>query len=155
MNRFSRLFGSALIGLAGVAATAIADGPSAAAPHGGFYAHRMRQFDHCLSTLGLSADQQAGIQSVKDEARAAFQADFAALRAAREKLDADLAGGAEKSALGQDVLDKDAAESKLKDDHKAAHDQILAKLNPDQQSLLQGCMQQRHGKGAPPEEPPQ
>lgn len=157
MNRFSRLFGSAMIGLTGLAATAIADGQSGPAyAHGGFRARAIRHFDKCLSSVGLSEDQQNSIDSARADAKATFQADFAALKAAREKLKADLAGGADKSVLGQDTLDQNAAETKLKDDHKATHDQIVSKLNPDQQSALESCMQQHRGKGeSVPEEQPQ
>jgi hypothetical protein len=143
MNRFSRLFASALIGLAGVAAAALAEDPSGPAPsRGGPRGHHIRHFERCLSTVGLSADQQSSIQGIQSESRPAIQADFAAMRAAREKLQGDLASGADKSVLGQDVLDQDAATAKLKSDVKATHDQIVAKLNPDQQNALATCMQQ-------------
>ncbi len=157
MNRFPRLIGSALLGLAGFAAAVMADDPTrSASTQGGFRTHRARQFERCLSTAGLNADQQAAIDSIRSEARAVVQADFAALKAAREKLQADLASGADKSVIGQDTLDQDAAAEKLRNDHKAAHDQIVAALNPDQQSALESCMQKRRGKGeAAPEAPPQ
>jgi hypothetical protein len=35
----------------------------------------------------------------------------------------------------------------LRNDYKATHDQIVAALNPDQQSALESCMQKRRGKG--------
>lgn len=158
MNRFPRLFGSALIGLAGIAPTAIADGPSAPAYSHGAFHHRVRHFERCLSTVGLSEDQQAAIQSIQSQARATFQADFAALKTARERLQADLAAGADKadkSVLGQDVLDQDAASARLKADHKAVHAQIVSKLNSDQQSALAACMQPHRGtdEAAPEEQP--
>lgn len=153
MNRFSRLAGLALIGLAGIATAARADEPSTSeASHGGFRKHRARQFERCLSTAGLNADQQASIDSIRSEARALIEADLAALKAARERLQADLASGADKSVLGQDLLDQDAAAEKLRNDHKATRDQIVAQLDPNQQSALESCMKQRRGKGeAPPE----
>ena len=156
MNRFSRLFGSALIALAGVAATAIADDPSrAGSPRGGPRGHRVRHFERCLSTVGLSADQQSSIQAIQSESRPTLQADFASVKAAREKLESDRASGADKSVLGQDVLDQDAASAKWKTDLKATHDQFTATLNPDQQTALATCMQQRRGKGeGNPEEQP-
>jgi hypothetical protein len=154
MNRHSRLFGSALIGLAGVAAVAIADNPSGPAlSRGGPRGHHIRHFERCLSTVGLSADQQSSIQGIQSESKATLQADFAAMKAAREKLHADLASGSDKSVLGQDVLDQDAAAAKMKSDARATHDQIVAKLNPDQQNALATCMQQRRGTGeATPDE---
>jgi len=148
MNRLSRLLGSAVIGLAGVAATAIADGPSASGDtHGGWHAHGRRQFDKCLSSVGLSESQTADIGAARSNAKTTLQADYAALKAIREKLKADIAAGADKSVIGQDTLDQDAAVRKLKDDHKAAHDQIVSTLNTDQKSTLDSCMQQRQGQG--------
>ena len=157
MNRFPRLVASALLGLAGFAAAVMADDPSRSASiQGGFRAHRARQFERCLSAAGLNSDQQAAVDSIRSEARPLVQADFAALKAAREKLQADLASGADKSVIGQDTLDQDAAAEKLKNDHKATHDRIVATLNPDQQSALESCMQKRRGKGeATPQEPQQ
>ena len=149
MNRLSRLCGSALIGLVGIAASAAADGPDATAR--GARAHRFRPMEKCLSTVGLSSEQQSGIQAIQSESRPTMQADFAALKQAREKLDADLASGADKSVLGQDVLDKEAAEAKLRDDRKATHDRIVATLRSDQKLALETCLSQRHrkGEGAP------
>jgi hypothetical protein len=155
MNRLSRLLGSAAIGLAGIAATAIADGPSATGyTPGGWRAHGRRAFDRCLSSVGLSESQQADIDAARANAKTTLGADFAALKAVREKLKADLANGADKSVLGQDTLDQDAAVRKLKDDHKAARDQIVATLNPDQKNTLDTCMQQHRGPGTS-EEPAQ
>ncbi len=154
MNRFSRLFASVGIALAGIAASAIADDTSGrASSHGGPRGRRARHFERCLSTTGLTADQQSSIEAIQSESRPTLQADFASLKSAREKLQADLASGADKTVLGQDVQDQDAASAKLKTDLKATHDQITAKLNPDQQTALATCMQQRRGKGeAAPEE---
>lgn len=155
MKRFPRLFLMASIGLAGVAASALADEPSAASSRGGPRGHRVRQLERCLSTVGLSADQESSIQAIQSESRLTLQEDFAALKAARQKLQDDLASGADKSVLGQDVQDQEAASAKLKSDRKATHDQIVAKLNPDQQNTLGTCMQSRRGKGeANPKEQP-
>lgn len=147
MNRYSRLFGSAVIGLAGLTAAALAQESSAPAYGHGMRAHRVRQFDKCLASVGLSADQQSAIDSLRADARGAFQADLAAFKAANEKLQKDLSSGADKSVIGQDTVDKDAAGTKLKNDHRATRDQIVAKLNPDQQTALSSCMRTRHGKG--------
>ena len=156
MNRFPRLAGSALLGLAGFAAAVMADDPArSASTQGGYRTHRGRQFERCLSTAGLNTDQQASIDSIRAEARPVVQADLAALKAAREKLQADLASGADKSVIGQDTLDQDAAAEKLRNDHKATHDQIVAALNPDQQSALESCMQKRRGKGEGSQQEPQ
>ena len=156
MTRFSRLLGSALLGIAGLAATAAADGPSTQG-HGGWHGFAARRFQKCLASAGLSTEQQAAIDQIQSEAHPTFQAGFAALKAAQDKLQNDLAAGADKSVLGQDVLDKQAAMDKMKSDHKAIHDQIAAQLNPDQKNALDSCMQQGfHGKrgAAPSEEEP-
>ena len=115
----------------------------------------MRQFDQCLSSAGSQRRTSRRTSTpIKTNARATFQADFAALKEAREKMKSDLASGADKCVLGQDALDQDAAESRLRNDHKATHDQILAQLRPDQQSALESCMAQSHGKGASVSEEP-
>jgi hypothetical protein len=158
MTRFSRLFASALLGVAGLAATAMADGPSTSGyGHGGWHGFAAHHFQKCLASAGLSTEQQAAIDQIQSEARPAFQAGFAALKAAQDKLQNDVANGADKSVLGQDVLDKQAAMDKIKSDHKDIHDKILAQLHPDQQSAVESCMQQgfRGKRGsAPPEEEP-
>jgi hypothetical protein len=143
MKRFPASSILALIGVGALAALASAqESSNTAPPHRWRHGHGPRQFERCLSTVGLSADQQAAVQSIQSESKATLQADFAALKAAREKLKGDVATGADKSALGQDVLDQDASASKLKSDVKTTHDQIVAKLNPDQQNALATCMQQ-------------
>ena len=155
MNRFPRLFASALIGVAGLAATAMADGPSTNGyGHAGWRGFAARHFQKCLATAGLSTEQQAAIEQIQSEAHPTFQAGFAALKAAHDKLQNDVASGADKSVLGQDVLDKEAAMSKIKSDHKDVHDKILAQLHPDQQSAVESCMQQgfRGKRGAAPSE---
>ncbi len=146
MNRFPRLFASALIGVAGLAATAMADGPSGYG-HAGRRGFAARHFQKCLASAGLSTEQLAAVDQIQSEARPTFQAGFAALKAAEDKLQNDLAAGADKSVLGQDVLDKDAAWNKIKSDHKEIHDKILAQLHPDQQSAVESCMQEHGRKG--------
>ena len=55
MNRFPRLFASALIGVAGLAATAMADGPSASGyGHAGRRGFAVQHFQKCLASAGLS-----------------------------------------------------------------------------------------------------
>ncbi|HEY4231170.1 MAG TPA: hypothetical protein VGO79_13455 [Thermoanaerobaculia bacterium] len=150
MNRFPRLFASALIGFAGLAATALAGGPTGSSAngygHAGWHGFAARHFQKCLASAGLSTEQQSAIDQIQSDARPTMQAGFGALKAAEEKLRNDVASGADKSILGQDVLDKQAAMDKIKSDHKDIHDRILAQLNPDQQSAVESCMQsQSHG----------
>ena len=148
MNRFPRLF-AALIGAAGLAATALAGGPADSSSNGyghpGWHGFAARHFQKCLASAGLSSEQQAAIDQIHSDARPAMQAGFSALKTAEEKLKNDLASGADKSVLGQDVLDKQAAMDKIKSDHKDIHDRILAQLRPDQQSAVESCMQS-HGR---------
>lgn len=150
MNRFPRLF-AALIGVAGLAATAFADGPTSSSAngygHSGWHGFAARHFQKCLDSAGLSTEQQAAIEKIHSDARPNMQAGFAALKAAEEKLRNDIASGADKSVLGQDVLDKQAAMDKIKSDHKDIHDRILGQLRPDQQSAVESCMQSHANKG--------
>jgi Spy/CpxP family protein refolding chaperone len=148
MNRFPRLF-AALIGVAGLAATAMADGPSANGyGHSGWHGFAARHFQKCLASAGLSTEQQAAIDQIHSDARPTMQAGFAALKAAEEKLRNDVASGADKSVLGQDVLDKQAAMDKIKSDHKDIHDRVLSQLRPEQKSAVESCMQSRGNTGS-------
>jgi uncharacterized protein YoaH (UPF0181 family) len=150
MNRFSRIFASALIGAAGLAAAALAGGPADSSAngygHAGRHGFAARNLQKCLASAGLSTEQQSAIEQIQSDARPTMQAGFAAMKAAEDKLRNDTANGADKSVLGQDVLDKQAAMDKIKSDHKDIHDRILAQLRPDQQSAVESCMQsQSHG----------
>jgi Spy/CpxP family protein refolding chaperone len=147
MKRSSRILPLVFSALAASAA-AVANEPSGATTsfHGG-HGHRLRHFDRCLSTLGLSTEQQAAIQSIRSDSRAAIQPDLAALKAAHAKLQADLSSGADKSVLGQDVLDQDASRAKLRSGFQATHDQIVAKLSPDQQTALATCSSSGRASG--------
>lgn len=139
MKRSSRILSLALAALAASAA-AVANEPSGPTTslHVG-HGHRLRQFERCLSTVGLSTEQQAAIQSIRSDSRAAIQPDLAALKAAHAKLQADLSSGADKSVLGQDVLDQDTYRAKVRGGFQAAHEQIVARLTPDQQASLATC----------------
>jgi Spy/CpxP family protein refolding chaperone len=122
-----------------VAATAAAGESGTAAPHGrGGPGHF--QMQNCLSALNLPAEQHAAIQSILTEGKVTLGADRQALKSLHQKMQADIAGGADKAVLGQDVLDQDAARTKMKDDMKAIHDQVLAQLLPDQQATFNTCM---------------
>ena len=161
MNRFSRLFASALIGAAGLAATALAGGPADSSAngygHAGWHGFASRHLQKCLASAGVSTEQQAAIDQIQSDSRPAMQTNFAAMKAAEDKLRNDVASNADKSTLGQDVLDKQAVMDKIKADHKDIHDKIFAQLRPEQQSAVESCMQsQSHGPrgGASPSEAP-
>src|SRR5215471_16085201 len=118
MNRFSRLFASALIGTAGLAATALAGGPADSSAngygHAGWHGFASRHLQKCLASAGVSTEQQAAIDQIQSDYRPAMQANFAAMKAAEDKLRNDVASNADKSTLGQDVLDKQAVMDKIK-----------------------------------------
>jgi Spy/CpxP family protein refolding chaperone len=100
----------------------------------------------CLRAADLTDAQKTDIKALSDAARPGFEADVAAIRAARETLDNHTAAGADKSVLGQDYLNVSAASKKLRDDHSALQAQILAKLTPDQKTKVQSCLDS-HGRG--------
>jgi len=93
----------------------------------------------CLRGADLTDAQKTDIKALFDSARPGFEADVAAIRAARQKLHDDANAGADKSVLGQDYLNAQAARTKLQTDHSAVQDQILAKLTGDQKTKVQSC----------------
>jgi Spy/CpxP family protein refolding chaperone len=102
----------------------------------------------CLRAADMSDTQKTDISALFDAARPGFEADVAAIRAARKTLDNDANAGADKSVLGQDYLNVQAASKKLRDDHAALQAQILAKLTPDQKTKVQSCLDSSgHGTG--------
>jgi len=102
----------------------------------------------CFRGLDLTESQKTDIKAIFDAARPTFETDAAAIRAARQKLDADYTANSDKSVLGQDYLDVRAAASKLKSDGQAVRDQALAKLTPDQKTRAQECLAAQKGAGA-------
>jgi Spy/CpxP family protein refolding chaperone len=132
----------ALLALAAVAATALGNEPSGAGPGGFPHArggHGLARLEKCLSTLDLSCAQQAAIPAILSSGRATLRGSAAALKADHQRLRADIANGADKSVLGQDVLDQEASRKKLHGDARAVRDQISAKLTPDQLTALRDC----------------
>lgn len=107
---------------------------------GGLGLHRLHR---CLSRVELSSDQRAAIDGIISAAKPAIQADLEALKAAQQKVEADFAAGADKCAVGGDVLARHADAEKLHEDIASVRQQVLAKLTPDQQSRVQGCFQER------------
>jgi hypothetical protein len=138
MNRYSRIFAAGLLALTASAPAVLADDPSAGA---GGQGHALRGFRRCLYNLDLPADQKAAIQSLVSTARPGLQADMQTLRADSQKLQADLAAGADATALGQDVLTRHSHAQRMQSDVEALKSQVLAKLSPDQQNAMQSCVQ--------------
>jgi len=144
MKRFPRTPALAVLAFAAQVAARAQDGPAAR----GAWSHGMRPMamEKCLATLDLSADVRANVDNALAGGRATLKADGLAIRTADDKMQADLANGAEKSVLGQDAIDLDAAKQKMKTDGHALHDQVLAQLSPDQQDALRSCAASHAGK---------
>ncbi len=103
----------------------------------------------CLQAADLSDTQKTDVKALLDAARPGFEADVAAIRAARKTLNDDTTKGADKSVLGQDFLNVRAASQKLRDDPTALQNQILARLTPDQKTKVQSCLDSSgHGMGS-------
>lgn len=136
MNHFPRT-----ITLAALFATLLAV-PALAGDHPGAFAARRHGGGvlRCLRGADLSDAQKADIKALFDAARPGFDADVAAIRAARKTLHDDAEAGADKSVVGQDFLNVRAASKKLRDDHTALQNQILAKLTADQKTKVQSCL---------------
>ncbi|MDQ2870831.1 MAG: Spy/CpxP family protein refolding chaperone [Acidobacteriota bacterium] len=147
MKRFRRIASVLTFALLSSAAAAPAlqgDGVRGAGhprPGGGGLA--LHSLHRCVALLDLNSDQKAAVDEILSTARPSLQADREALKAARQKAEADVASGADKTVLGEDVLARHAAAQKLRADVAAVQDQVAAKLNPDQQGRLQGCLSER------------
>ncbi len=129
------------VGLAAAAAARAQQAPAPQGPPGPHWGHGMalRHMEKCLSTLGLSAAQQKSIDESLAAGKATLRADGEALRGSHQKMQADIAAGADTAVLGQNVLDQDAAHKKMKADAQAIHDQIRAQLSADQVQALDAC----------------
>jgi Spy/CpxP family protein refolding chaperone len=149
MKRFPGSRMLVVLGL-GVAAAAAAD-QNATAPHGKMGGHH--PMEKCLSTLDLSAAQKASIDEALAAGKLTMRADGEAMKVVHQKMEADLAAGADKSVLGQNAIDQDAAKSKMKADGQAIHEQILGQLSPEQVDQLNACTaasKSWHSRPAPP-----
>jgi hypothetical protein len=151
MKRFPGSRMLVVLGLA-VAAAAAADQNAPGAPHGRMaYGHH--QMEKCLSTLDLSAAQKASIDESVAAGKATLRADGDAMKAAHQKMEADLAAGADKSVLGQNALDQEAARAKTKADAQAIREQVLGQLSAEQAEQFNACSaapRARHAQPAPP-----
>jgi Spy/CpxP family protein refolding chaperone len=102
--------------------------------------HRGFPFLRCLRTADLTDSQKADIKAIVDAARPTLKKDHDTIVADRQKLRADIQSGADKCIVGQDALNVHADQQTLQADLKSVKDQILAKLTPDQQSKVEGCL---------------
>jgi periplasmic protein CpxP/Spy len=101
----------------------------------------------CLRGLDLTDSQKADIKAILEGGKTTIQADADAARAARQKLRADYDAGADRSVLGQDYVNVRTAAKKLQDDGAAIHDQVLAKLTPDQKAKADDCLAAHQRRG--------
>jgi hypothetical protein len=143
-----------LITLLAAASAARADQNGGPRPGGG---GGLRGMERCLSTLDLPAAQQANVEASLNNGRATLKADGEALKAAHTQMQADLANSADKSVIGQDAINLDAAKAKMKTDAQAVHDDVLAKLSTDQQDAFNACASSHSGyhRGQAPTSPQQ
>ena len=123
------------------------------APHGGMMAWGHHQMEKCLSTLDLSDAQKAAIDEARAAGKATLKADGEAMKAVHQKMQADLAAGADKSVLGQNAIDQDAANTKMKADAKAIHEQVLGQLSNDQLDQYNAVRLGRQGAARAPGSP--
>ena len=137
----------------GAAIAARAD-QNAAGPH-----HPMglpiRGLERCLASADISTEARGNAQAALTAGKDVLKTDGAAMKAAHEKMQADIANGADKSVIGQDAIDANAARTKLQTDAQTIHDQVLAALSPDEQSAVTACMAShgghwKHGHGGAP-----
>jgi len=143
MPRFSIGRFLALLGVLAPAALMGADrlpvltaGPTAAR------SERLADLRRCLSILDLDDQQKAAIAALLVAAKPGIDADVQSVQAARETLQGDLGvSSVDPCAVGRDFLALRAAVEKLKADVGATRDEILAQLRPDQRLKLEGCLQ--------------
>jgi len=95
--------------------------------------------EKCLSTLDLSPSQKASIDESLAAGKATLRIDGEAMKVAHQKMEADLASGADKSVLGQNAIDQDAARAKMKDDAQAMREQVLGQLSAEQVDQFNSC----------------
>lgn len=119
----------------------------------------LRGLEKCLASADISTAARGNAQAALTAGKDILRADGAAMMAAREKQQADIANGADKSVIGQDALDADAARKKMHADAQTIHDQVFAALSPDEQSAVNACMASNAGhwkrgqRPAPPDAP--
>src|SRR5262245_53101815 len=143
-----------IVAALGTAVAARAD-DKAGGPHSrmGF---ALRGLEKCIDSADISPEARANAQAALTAGRDVLKADFAAMKAAHEKQETDIANGADKSVVGQDAIDADAAKTKLHNDAQTIHDQVFATLAPAEQDAVNSCMasnaghwKRGHGGAAP------
>jgi hypothetical protein len=151
MKRLSLSLAFVLLGL-GTAVGAVVDGSSGgpAGKHGGAHSG-LRRVETCLWALNLPADRQSAIDEILASGKTALRADTDLVKADHRKLETDLANGADKSVVGQDVITQTSDTAKRRSDMQSIRDQILSKLSPDERSRFTECDQApAAGRGTSP-----
>jgi Spy/CpxP family protein refolding chaperone len=149
MKRFLLTSGLAVVAVAAMAMSAFAqDGPAAIFAGHAAGGHELQRFRRCLATVDLSADQKAAIAAIVTAAKPTLETDTQIVKADHAKVQADIASGADKCVVGQDVLTAHTDAQTLRAAAVAVRDQIAAKLTPDQQTRLTACLASSpHGPG--------
>jgi Spy/CpxP family protein refolding chaperone len=141
MKRFLFTSGLAAVAFAAMTLSAFADDRPAAVLAGrAGHGHGLQRLRRCLATVDLTDDQKSAIQAIVAAAKPGLEAGAQTVKTDHEKLHADISTGADKCVVGQDLLTAHADADKLRAAASAVHDQIVAKLTPDQQSKLTACL---------------
>ena len=105
----------------------------------------LRGLERCLASADISTGARGNAQAALTAGKDVLKADGAAMKAAHERMQTDIANGADKSVIGQDAIDADAARTKMHGDAQTIHDQVFAALSPDEQSAVTSCMASHGG----------
>ncbi|MGE5412670.1 MAG: hypothetical protein ACM3NW_00730 [Syntrophomonadaceae bacterium] len=155
MKRLTLIPGLILTALGGAALAGAEQNASGLHPRMGF---ALRGMEKCIAGADISSNARASAQAALASGKDVLKADGAALKAAHEKMQFDIANGADKAVVGQDAIDADAAKTKIHTDAKTIHDQVLGALSPDEQAAVEACLSAHAGawkrghKPAPPTE---
>lgn len=132
--------------LAAVCAAAAARAEqNAAGPHPRMMGFALHGLEKCLASADISPNARSAAEGAVASGREVLKADGAALKAAHQKMQTDIANGADKAAIGQDAIDADAARTKLQTDAMTIHDQVLGTLSAEEQSAVQACQSAHAG----------
>ena len=140
------------------AAVALRAQQNGGGPHPPMGMH-LHGLEKCLASADISTPARRNAQAALTAGRDVLKADGAAMKAAHERMQADIANGADKSVIGQDAIDADAARTKMHSDAQTIHDQVFAALSPDEQSAVNACMASsggywKHGQRPAPADAP-
>jgi Spy/CpxP family protein refolding chaperone len=98
-------------------------------------------FLRCLRAADLSDAQKADIKAIMEAARPLLQAAHEKVRADRQKLHADLEAGADKSVIGQDVINLHADMKAARAELESVKEQVVSKLTAEQKAKVGDCFE--------------